>query len=641
MMRKFSSYMRQMDGTDDGPLFNALVRTANERGVAEDLALHATVEKLMPLYDPLRKLPGGLHGDMRVIPGTSESLSRGGRLALLLNFGNEENRQRIEAGDGWGVTQIQGVAAMMTPLELNFINEIWAYLDTFWPAVAALERKVRGTEPKKVEAVPFTVTASDGTQVAMRGGYYPISYAPSLDAKAAVHETSAALTEAARGASLRAMTRRGHAKERVANVKRRVRLDLGVITNHVQQVVHDLSWREWVIDANKVLRHKDFSAAVFDRYGRRVYEELVDHVQSVAVGDAGPRDAVDKTLFWVRNNTSRAVMGLSLTTAFLQPFGLLQAMQRIGVKPVLIGMKRWIGDAAHLESTTRWIYEKSPMMAGRGHTFSREIRELSNAVEGKSQALVAFDTALFFMIQRAQMVADIPSWIGQYEKTLAEGPTENTDESRQALEAKAIAQADRAVIEGQGAGEIKDMAKVQRKHPMMTMFYSYFSATWQLVAESTHETNFRHPKAVAGWLGDMMLLVVLPAIGPAVLMAMLRGIGGGDDEEKLAKIAIKEQVGYLLNMLPLVREFSGIVSGFDYRGPPVGMVVGEAFKAYKQTAQGEIDEPFVLAYVRVLSLVFGLPATQVLRSYNGWKAWDEGQDGAGPQSLLFGPPLKD
>jgi len=224
-----------------------------------------------------------------------------------------------------------------------------------------------------------------------------------------------------------------------------------------------------------------------------------------------------------------------------------------------------------------------------------------------------------------QLVADVPTWIGQYEKALAQG----------ASEATAIALADQAVLDAQGGGQIKDLAEVQRKHPFLTQFYSYFSTTLNLVAESTATTDFKNPRAVAGWLTDMALLAAIPAIAPMLVLSMLRG----DDDDELAKQIAQAQVGYLLGLLVGVRELSGMVSGYPYNGPPVSRVVTDTGKAATQVAQGELDEPAVLAIVRLLGTALGIPTTQAIRSYRGWVAWTEGN--APATAVLFGPPPKD
>jgi hypothetical protein len=224
---------------------------------------------------------------------------------------------------------------------------------------------------------------------------------------------------------------------------------------------------------------------------------------------------------------------------------------------------------------------------------------------------------------------------------MAEGPTADTDEARTALEARAVAQADRAVLESQGGGQTKDLSRVQSKHPMLTQFYSYFSVTLNLAAESTAATDFKSPRAVAGWLGDMALLMVIPAILPSFIMFAMKGGDDDDDEAKMAKRIAEWQVGYLLGTVVGLRELSGAVGGFDYAGPPVGRLVTDIGRVGKQAAQGEVDEPAVLATINLLGTAFGIPVIQASRSYKGWKAWDEGQEGAGPQSILFGPPPKD
>jgi len=147
--------------------------------------------------------------------------------------------------------------------------------------------------------------------------------------------------------------------------------------------------------------------------------------------------------------------------------------------------------------------------------------------------------------------------------------------------------------------------------------------------------NLRH------MLGDMALLMVIPAILPAFIMYAIKGGDGDDDEKAWAKRIAEWQVGYLMGTVVGARELSGAVSGFDYGGPPVGRAIGDAGKLGKQVSQGEVDEPAVLALINLMGSLFGIPTVQALRSYRGWKAWDEGQEGAGPQSALFGPPPKD
>lgn len=628
--RKISSLVHQMDGGKDaGPLWSALVRPMNDAGTREQVMIEKATLRLAEIYKPIMALKGGTTGAKVFIPEIGASLTRAGRLSVALNWGNEGNRQRLLDGDRWTAEQVQAIVRTLSPVELQFVNDVHEYIDSFWPEIQAQQLRVSGVSEEKVEASPWVATASDGTQVPMRGGYYPAKYDTARSAKAESHDAAQVAKDMLSGAYVRATTRRGFTKARAEMVKDRpLRKDLGVITQHVNEVVHNLAWQEWLSDANRLLGNKLIDAAIREHYGPAVIRTLKDDLQGIATADVVSGTAIDQALMKLRANVSRATMGLSFTTALMQPFGLTQSMARIGAVPVLRGMARWGGDAARMESSMTWISEKSDFMRLRAKTFNRELREISGRVQGQSKASQVIDAGLFYLTTKCQQIADVPTWIGRYEQALAQGLDEAT----------AVAQADQAVISSQGGGQTKDLAEIQRKHPMLTQFYSYFSVTLNLTAERTAATDFRNPKAVAGWLADMALLSVIPAIVPAALTELLRG-GGSDDPEKWAKKMLEWQAGYLLGLVVGVRELSGLVGGFPYAGPPVGRIVTDVGKAAQQINQGEVDEPAVAAAVRLLGDAFGIPSAQAVRSYKGWKAWSEGD--APATAVLMGPPPKE
>lgn len=652
--RKLSSLFRQMDGgKDDGPMWQFIGRSMNERGTWEDSRIERATVELRRLYDKVTALPGGVSGwrSKVHIKEIDASMTRGGRLAVALNWGNEDNRQRLlgnyEGGNHWSESQVRAIMKTLTPDELAFVNGVWAHLDSYWPEIAAKQKKLTGKEPERVVPAPFTVTAADGTEVMMSGGYYPLKYDQERSVRASNQDQQQLAKDMMRGAVTSSTTRRGHTKERVQEVKRPVRLDLNVITEHVSQVVHDLAWHEWLIDTNRLLKSDDVSGAISSHYGMEAYKTIQKGLEDIASGGLERSTAIDAVLLQIRSNITRATMGASLTTAFLQPFGLTQSMVRIGPKHVMRGAARWAGDAVQMENTLAWIQDKSEFMRLRSKTFNRELREIRGTVKGKTKTMQVIDAGLFALMQKMQLIADVPTWVGQYEKTkdigaeykaaLARGLGEAEAAAEQ--ESAAVTMADRAVAEAQGAGHIKDLSEVQRKHPMLTQFYSYFNVTLNLAAESTAATDFKNPRAVAGWLGDMALLMVIPSIMPALLMHLIKSGGAGDDEpEEWVKRVAKWQAGYLLGLTVGLREGSGLLEGFDYAGPPVGRLVGDIGKAGKQLAQGEMDEAAVLASINLMGSAFGIPVVQASRSYKGWKAWEEGKEGAGPQSVLFGPP---
>jgi GNAT superfamily N-acetyltransferase len=628
--RKMASLVRQMmGGKDGGALWDSLIRPMNEAGNHEAVMIEQAAVKLQDLYKPVLKLKGGLSGDKVFIPEINASLSRGGRLAIALNWGNAQNRQRVLGGDNWTQEQVGAILSRLTPVEAQFVNDVWDFIDSYWPEIKAKQERVSGVVEKKVEAEAFALNLADGTTVQMRGGYYPIKYDTERSTRAESQEKAEVAKDMMRGAFTRATTRRGHTKARTEEVNRPIRKDLDVITEHVTQVVHDLAWHEWIIDANRLLSDKRIEGAIRAHYGPDALRTMKDDVAGIATADVVAKTAIDKTLLFMRSQVSRATMGLSFTTALLQPFGLTQSMVRIGSAHVLRGAMQWAGDAARFESTLKKIGEKSDFMRLRSKTMNRELTEITQRVRGRSKVMVSIDSGLFLLTTKMQLVADIPTWLGAYEKATGEGLDDAT----------AIARADQAVLDAQGGGQIKDLAEVQRKHPLLTQFYSYFSVTLNLIAERTGTTNFKHPKAVAGWLGDMALLISIPAVLPALLLLALQGGDVPDDEEGWAKWIAKKHLGYALGLAVGFREGSGMVEGFDPTGPPVLRPLIEFGRFANQAAQGEADEPAVMAFARFMGVMFGIPITQAMRSYRGWVAWEEGD--APPTSVLFGPPPKD
>ncbi len=161
--RKIASLARQMDGGQDGgPLWRILVRGMNEAGTREQVMIEQATMKLAELYAPLLQLKGGLAGAKVFIPEIGASLSRGGRLAVALNWGNEVNRQRMLDGEQWSPQQVGAILRTLSRTELDFVNQVWEYLDGYWPQIEAKALRVDGIAPEKVAADPHVLRPGRG-----------------------------------------------------------------------------------------------------------------------------------------------------------------------------------------------------------------------------------------------------------------------------------------------------------------------------------------------------------------------------------------------------------------------------------------------------------------------------------------------
>ena len=244
----------------------------------------------------------------------------------------------------------------------------------------------------------------------------------------------------------------------------------------------------------------------------------------------------------------------------------------------------------------------------------------------------------FYLIGKMQMVADVPTWLGAYEKAMAD-PTNVLDDGT-VDEARAVALADQAVIDSQGSGHIKDMASVQRGPAYLklwTNFYSFFNVTYNQWMESQRKARTQRTPAAMGRLAvDYLLLFVVPATLGALLRDLLRG---EDDEEVLVRNVITANLSYMLGTMLFMRELGGAVQGYaGYEGPAGARPVARLVTFTRALVQGDATTPAALrALWDAAGAVFHFPAAQLWRTATGIDALLAGRT-SNPTALFLGAP---
>jgi len=411
-----------------------------------------------------------------------------------------------------------------------------------------------------------------------------------------------------------------------------------VIFQHVSEVIHDLSWHEYLIDANRLLRSSQIDEAIREHYGPETLSTMRAALNDIAAGDIPAQGGLERAFNYIRTGSTVAGLGWNLLTALQQPLGLSQSMVRVGPKWIGRGIAQWIGDAARMENTVKAIFDKSDFMRLRAKTFQREINEVRNRVEAEGSPLknVASDVrnSFYWLITKGQLVADVPTWLGAYAKAQDGGFDE----------AKSIALADQAVLDAQGGGQLKDLAAVQRGDgfkKIWTSFYSFFNTTFNLMAERAGRTNFRSPKSVGALAVDYLMLSTVPAVMGQLLTDVAKGnLDDYDDAESVLKKLLGAQIGYLASTMVGAREFAGLLSGYQYSGPAATRIVGDVAKLYQTienaAEQGEGSDALWRSLNDTGGILFHYPAAQIDRTWRGIEAVTE--DGAPLSAVLFGPP---
>lgn len=633
--RKLASLLREMDGwKDDGFMWNTIMQPINEAATEKAVRTEDATKKLSALYAKLQK--PGLGNKLKGLgllakeyyPTLGRSMSKSDILSLALNYGNEGNRQRIRDGYNWTDEQVLGALDRLQPNEWEFVEGTWALIDSYWTEISAQDQRVNGIAPEKVERSGFVLP--NGRMV--EGGYYPIKYDERHSVRSYNDRAKEEADRILRGAVARPGVDTGFTEARAGKiVNRKIKLDLGVGNAHLDTVIQTLTHREMLIDLNKILGAPKMNGAILDYYGIETYKTIQQAIVDIAAGEIGAENAFGKSMAWARSGVAVAGMGLNFMTAAMQGIGFTQSIVRIGPKWVGRGITRFIGDAMHMESATKFVYDRSSMMRLRSVTQNREIADIRNQIHSGG-VMPKVEETYFYMIVKMQAVVDVPTWLGAYEKYM---------EQTGSNEPKAIALADQAVIDAQGGGQMKDLASIQRGGPLQklfTTFYSYFSATWNQTVESVGRTDFKKINDIGKFAVDMMLLYTLPVVLTAALKGALRGGEGPDDDEEWYAWLIKEQLSYMTGTLVGLREISSSIQGmYGYSGPAGTRLFSESGKLIKQAEQGEPDAALAKAANNTAGILFHYPAGQVQRTSEGFIALKDGET-SNPAALLFGKP---
>ena len=546
-----------LDGDSMGPAYAAIMRPINE-------ATWNRAERLRQGRDALKKLFSvysrrelvEMKSKRFTVPGVAAPITKEQALGVLLNSGNASNLQRLMSGQKLTRDQVQAIIDTLDERDVRFAQSVWDYFETFRKESFDLEESLTGVRPEAVKAQPVQTRFG-----MLRGGYYPVAYDTDLSALPADQDKVGTQTSG-RVASVD----HGSMKQRTATgLGTPLALSLDVIPRHVSETAHMLAFRRPVLEVGKILRRKEVNGAIQETAGVEIAKALRDWLAYVA-GERPARTGWNKAASWARKNAALYAMGFKLSTMLSQVTGLLAATSEIGLKWTLRGVADTYGRGNPLE-VYRTVTALSPMMRNRITSIDRDVFEASSKLMDTGSTHRALDpfvrmksfmeTKGFVPMGVIQMAfSDLPTWNGAYAKAL----TENGGD----IEA-AARYADAVVERTQVGGAEKDLAAVQRGSELgklMTMFYSYFSALYNLSARRVTMLHRRRDAASVYRLGTLMLLTWF---AEPVLMGTLLGKAPddeGDDWEDWLSWGAKEAFFNPFNMVVGVRDVASMVDSY-------------------------------------------------------------------------------
>ena len=475
---------------------------------------------------------------------------------VYMNWGTENNRIRLMEGKKWSEQQVEAIISKLDKRALDLGQDIRDIIDTLFPLMVQLDRDILGYAPKKEEAVPITTV--HGTY---RGGYYPLvaDYSKSVNLRD-IEQYEEGLYKSA--PAYQAATRQGAHKTRAKHADYQVRLDLGGLKKHLDEVIHDLAFRRAVIDARRILADKELRLMVSERVGKVGIQILDNWVKDVARPPSTASDVSSSVARFIRHGVTSAMIMFKFTVLALQQTGWFNTAEVLrGNTGRAIAMYYARPHTWHRD--WQFVMDMSPFMVERNGLIDSNMREVLLDVEyGKSPSKIkdfARGTFNFF-----DGLVSIPTWLEGYRLglDLYKGDTD-----------KAVGYADDIVRQTQGGAGLIDQAAIQRTNvewkKAFTMFYQYFNTSYNLMRRAGHKVG--SIRDFAGFAGSMFIL----AVAPAVIEGLMRDDDSPDDEEEgmfggWGKWATIKTVTYMMGTVPIARDIGtnalARISGVGYKG---------------------------------------------------------------------------
>jgi hypothetical protein len=564
-------------------MFDMRVRAEN----AELRLKEADVKLLTAAIEPIKKDFPRMMSDAVEVDG--RALTRMEAVEIYWNSKNEGNRNALRKGFAMEDATIDRIVRTLSSKELKFADDVMTLIQDKGPDIARTLRQLTGEKMK------------------MEKGYFPLWFDWELSSKSAERQQGVDLLKQVYS---KIGVERGFTVSRVGGAEAPY-LSFDVVIKHLDRVNHFIANAQAVRDFQRVVFDPDIRRAVEANAGEGAYREIVDWLKEWGNPRQSYMGNLDKWMGILRHNATLAVLGVKVSTAILQPTAYAQLINRIGFTNSMSGL---ISFYASPRANMAMVFELSPFMKSRSHTFDRDLRDFLDRDDYFSKWGNLKNHAMA-MVGAMDLATTLPAWWSAYHLSMKKFGWD---------QAKSVEYADMIVRRTQASGMPKDMPGVLRGSnfkKIFTMFYTYFNSTYN---EASRDVKaFRAGEASS--LDVARSFFWLFAVQAGVQMALRRR------DDSSPKEFGKELVGNMAGTIPYVGPLvNAIISGYDYQPSPVFEIPAEI------TAAAKAKEPAAKAKHLVMAAGYatGFPSRQAILTAQ--YLWDvlEGKD-YNPANLAY------
>lgn len=534
-------------------------------------------------------------------------------IAMLCNLGSDSNAARLCSQKPVGVknsdiwveeSELIGREEAMLQTKQNLIEFLCKHLtkediayaqarinaaSKFWPMLAEVNRRTKGFEPPKIEASPLVLKLASGESVVFDGGYFPLERDTRTGSMPGKFDRIDSTEEGSRPPQRTLATNTGSSKARTGG-KYPVDLSRGSEVTAVKSTIHDICYRETMLDFRKILNDEDIYRNMVERLGDTNVRLLREFLQACANPYGNKTAYMAENLFTkaanaLRNIATNTAIMLNFKTAMQNFSNILlygNSVEGFTYADAFRALYRGFTGEGRAEADA--ICAKSVFMRERMEVPDVTLRDIQNRsdlnpIEKKTLKYGAL------LLGYTDMMTAKPVFAEAYMKKINEGKTEQ----------EALDFANAVIRRTLGSSRIHDVSSLQRGSGLFrlfTMFQGFFNTQFNQWDREAHIAkrlwNSGEKKEMAErliafvaakWLGVCLLNV---AIAELSLTAPFEK-DKKDDWNNLAK----ELINYPLSMGGPVGQAANV---------GVQNLLGMRNYGYRLTAaQGLIDRGFTVA----------------------------------------------
>jgi hypothetical protein len=519
-------------------------------------------------------------------------LTRGDMLGIARHVGNESNFDKLVKGMEWEPRDVWAfLHANMTAKDWDATQLVWDSFEKHWPAMLEMNRRLGNTAPDRIEPRAFKTQFRE-----MAGGYAPVDYDP-IRSRLAVRKSDSAAIDPSEGlfgkGYFRAdTTTNGSLNARVANYYDRLNLDYHSVERRLHDTVHDLAYREALLDVHKILSNKDFRRQFNLSFGPEQYKALQNWVGDIANGQN--RDAQMSRLGSIMQASRRMIVanGIALRVSTVLKHGGSAALKSSGYFSgggEKYFAARMMAIGTHHATEISGAMQKFSEIRARLMQQDRDYRQTSASLfqpEGLHAKAERFGHS---MVAWSDMMTAVPTAWAAYDRAITEGIPKNRGGTGAPMsEGDAVAYANRIVREAHGSNIESSRSLVMQDSneavKMFTTLYGFMNNTLGQnmdMADKFRTAGFSKPEVLSRYL----MAMIVPALWAGAL-------ANHKKEEGWAKWAAGAIAGEYAGMVPMLRDAWSAVEGYHSAGMPSYMsALGAIAKPAQDVAKLARGEP--------------------------------------------------